>query len=169
MSSGYYKFWEARYEFKYREFAEKLEFFLDKAVEQKPHKGVRSTIWGILGVAEMHRGLLRDWCERLRYDYNVLVKHNYAVISLFKVLDDGTEVKSEFIFTFPEPECYRRLKCSEFTGCLILEEAFIGKWARSQCLERTCRYPSIRDGGASWSGTMTNNEIIDEHVNGELV
>jgi hypothetical protein len=78
-------------------------------------------------------------------------------------LGDGTRLQSENIFlSLDSPDDVRKLLSLELTGALISEVREINKPIVDGVTQRLRRFPSMRDGGPSWSGLICDTNMPDD-------
>jgi hypothetical protein len=83
-----------------------------------------------------------------------------ATLVLDVQLEDGTSLKSEFMFrALDDEKDARRLLSTEYTAAWISEFREIPFGLLTDILSRTGRYPSVPDGGASWYGVIGESNM----------
>jgi hypothetical protein len=141
---------------------------LAKATEQKPDASkLRRTRWALIRntYPELKTTVIKtfqDWIPEqvcpFRYDAPITATLNLP-------LEDGTTVVAEFIFlALDNPKDVKKLLSLELTGAFINEAKEIHKSILDGVTQRVGRYPSMKDGGATWSGViMDTNSPDDDH------
>lgn len=141
---------------------------LAKATEQRPDASkLRRTRWALIRntYPELKTTVIKtfqDWIPEqvcpFRYDAPITATLNLP-------LEDGTTVLAEFIFlALDNPKDVKKLLSLELTGAFINEAKEIHKSILDGVTQRVGRYPSMKDGGASWSGViMDTNSPDDDH------
>ena len=77
-------------------------------------------------------------------------------------MDDGTSVEAEFLFrALDRPNDVKKLLSLELTGAWLNEAREIPKEILDMLVGRVGRYPSKRDGGASWFGVILDTNPPD--------
>jgi hypothetical protein len=78
-------------------------------------------------------------------------------------LRDGTTVEAEFLFrALDRPEHVKKLLSLELTGAWINEAREVPYTVVKMLIGRLKRYPSMRDGGPSWSGLIMDTNPPDD-------
>ena len=134
-----------------------------KACQQEPFKGKRRSRWVI--VRNTYRELIdttintyNDWFSDIGYWVKGDMKH---VVHM--PLDDGTTVEYEVLFrALDKPTDIKKLLSLELTGGFINEAREIPKQVLDMLVGRVGRYPSMMQGGASWSGIIMDTNPPDQ-------
>jgi len=137
-----------------------------RSLNQTPHTdGVRRTRWGIIRNAypELRSTTMKtvaDWLPPEIFTTNA----SFPITGIldFK-LPDGTRVKSEWIFiALDRPEDVKKLKSLELTGVWMNEASELTRDALDMSMSRISRYPSMMQGGPSWSGVILDTNAPSE-------
>lgn len=141
---------------------------LSKAVQQEPDASkLRRTRWALIRntYPELKSTVIKtfqDWIPepvcKFRFDAPITA-------NLWLPLADGTTVSAEFIFlALDNPKDVKKLLSLELTGAFINEAKEIHKSIVDGVTQRVGRYPSMKDGGATWNGViMDTNSPDDDH------
>lgn len=131
---------------------------------QKPNKqGIRKTRWVI--VRNTYRELIDttmqtffDWFPKELGVYRAM-DMKFTVVDR---LDDGTTIHIEFLFrALDKPEDIKKLLSLEVTGGWLNECREIPREVLDMLIGRVGRYPSMRDGGATWHGVICDTNPPD--------
>lgn len=145
-----------------------VEEMLIKSMTQKPNaEGIRKTRWGCIRntYPELKSTVIKtfqDWIP----ESVCPIKYDSPISGTMQLpLPDGSSVYAEFMFvSIDKPKDVQKLMSFEFTGIWINECQFIDRAIITEALSRTGRYPSMKDGGCSWSGLiMDTNSPDDDH------
>lgn len=137
---------------------------LMKAYAQKPNSNnIRKSRWSI--IRNTYRELsdttmltFFDWIPRSTGSFSV---QNLKFTHIQK-LPDGTTVHAEFLFrALDRPSDVKKLLSLELTGAWINEAREVPRQIFDMLQGRVGRYPSMRDGGASWFGIILDTNPPD--------
>jgi len=140
-----------------------------RAQQQKAHRGIRKTRWGIIRNTnpELISTTLADftyWLPELEtagYCHRV-VRQPPMHSNLTMALQDGTVVEAEFLFrALDREDDVRKLKSLALTGVWINEASEVEKAVVDMAIGRSDRYPHPRDGGPSWAGVIMDTNPPD--------
>ena len=137
-----------------------------RAMAQMPFNGKRKSRWVIIRntYRELNDTTIKtffDWFDRdMGYFRNIDMSW-----TLNQKLSDGTHLEVEFIFrALDKPDDIKKLLSLELTGGWINEAKEVPKQVLDMLMGRVGRYPSMRDGGASWFGIiMDTNPPDNDH------
>lgn len=138
-----------------------------KAHAQKPNaKGVRRSRWVI--VRNTYRELvdttIKTWFDWFDEGWGLMMKQDMTW-TMRGHLADGTDIELEVMFrALDKPNDVKKLLSLELTGAFINEAREIPKQILDMLMGRVGRFPSKRDGGASWYGiVMDTNPPDSDH------
>jgi len=144
------------------------------AMQQKPNAaGFRKTRWALVRATypELKSTTIKtfqDWIP----DSICPIKLNQSPITatLTLPLPDKTCVLAEFVFiALDKPKDLGKLLSLELTGAFLNEAKELDKAVADTITSRVGRYPSMREGGPSWSGViMDTNSPSEDHWYAEL-
>jgi hypothetical protein len=137
---------------------------LARAYAQAPNKdGVRKSRWVI--VRNTYRELI-DTTMKTFFDWfdirlGLMMKQDMQW-TLTGHMEDGTKIEAEFMFrALDKPNDVKKLLSLELTGAFLNEAREIPKEILDMLCGRVGRYPSKRDGGASWFGVFLDTNPPD--------
>ena len=137
-----------------------------RSIRQKPNEsGIRRSRWAIIRNTNPQLKTTtiktwRDWFsdEMGKFVWSPPYTHNVNIS-----LPDKTAVELEVIFlALDKQEDVKKLLSLELTGVWINEAREIPKSIVDACTMRVGRFPSMKDGGASWSGVIMDTNAPDE-------
>ena len=137
-----------------------------KSCAQAPDAyGVRRTRWAVVRntypqLKDTTIRTFRDWFpEHIFGEYRANPTPDY---NLYQQLRDGTRVEAEFLFrALDNPNHVRNLLSLEVTGAWFNEAREIPKSLIDHMDGRINRYPSRKDGGATWAGMIFDTNPCD--------
>lgn len=135
-----------------------------RAHAQAPNaQGVRKSRWVIIRntYRELWDTTLKTWFDWFPQDLGLLVKQDMSW-TLKGPLGDGTSIEFEILFrALDKPNDVKKLLSLELTGAFINESREIPKPIFDMLIGRVGRFPSKRDGGASWYGVIMDTNPPD--------
>jgi len=133
-----------------------------RALEQKPNEdGVRKSRWAIIRNTnpQLRTTTIKTWLDWFpesdwgNFKWSVPYTHHITV----------NDLDLEVIFlALDRPEDVKKLLSLELTGIWVNEAREIPKSIIDACTMRVGRYPSMREGGASWSGVICDTNAPEE-------
>jgi hypothetical protein len=140
---------------------------LRRSMEQKPGPDrIRRTRWAIVRNTYPE---LRDTTRKTFEDWVPFAKEaaywseSEFSFTLKMPLKDGTSIEAEFLFrALDRPEHVKKLLSLEITGVWINEAREIARIVLKMLTGRVGRYPSMRDGGATWAGIIMDTNPPDD-------
>lgn len=135
-----------------------------KACNQHPSPdGIRRSRWAV--IRNTYRELIDTTMESF-FDWFPkelgLWRAMDMKFTVVKSLGDGTTMEAEFIFrALDKPDDIKKLLSLEITGGWINEAREVPKAVVDMLMGRVGRYPSARDGGASWHGIILDTNPPD--------
>ncbi len=133
-----------------------------RALEQQPNdKGIRRSRWAIIRNTnpQLKTTTIKTWLDWFpeeewgRFTWSVPYTHH---------IKKG-ELDLEVIFlALDRPEDVKKLLSLELTGIWINEAREIPKSIIDACTMRVGRFPSMREGGPSWSGVIADTNAPEE-------
>ncbi len=139
---------------------------IDRGIHQTPMSdGVRRTRWAV--IRNVYRQLLDttmntvfQWLPPEHFGRYNVSNYEYTIDKI--PLDDGTSVEIEILFrALDKEEHVRNLLSLELTGAWMNELREIPKVISDAVEGRTKRYPSVQDGGFTWSGVIADTNPPD--------
>lgn len=139
-----------------------------RAVQQKPDRnGVRRTRGAVIRntYPELKSTTIKTWEDWFPASFCPITWAAPIVGKLELDVEDGTRVRSEIIFlSIDRPTDVKKLLSLELSWAWINEAREHGKSMLDMLTGRVGRYPSLADGGSSWSGIiMDTNPPDDDH------
>jgi PBSX family phage terminase large subunit len=138
---------------------------LAKAHMQKPNVlGIRKTRWVIIRntyreLTDTTMATFFDWFPKDLGEFRQID----AKWTLTGKLEDGTKLHLEVLFrALDKPSDVKKLLSLEVTGAWVNEAREIPKEILDMLIGRLGRYPSKRDGGATWYGVIMDTNPPDE-------
>lgn len=141
---------------------------LSKSSQQKPdRKKLRRTRWAVVRNTspELKTTTIKSWQDWVPAEICPIRYDSPITGNLTLPLEDGTTIKAEIIFLALDIEKdVKKLLSLELTGAYINEAKEIHKAVLDGVTQRVGRYPSMKDGGATWNGViMDTNSPDDDH------
>lgn len=138
-----------------------VEVFRRALEQQKGADGIRKSRWAIIRNTnpQLRTTTIKTWLDWFpesdwgKFHWSVPYTHH---------IKKG-EIDLEVIFlALDRPEDVKKLLSLELTGIWINEAREIPKSIIDACTMRVGRYPSMRDGGPSWSGVIADTNAPEE-------
>ena len=138
-----------------------VEVFRRALEQKKGADGLRKSRWAIIRNTnpQLRTTTIKTWLDWFpesdwgRFHWSVPYTHH---------IKKG-EIDLEVIFlALDRPEDVKKLLSLELTGIWINEAREIPKSIIDACTMRVGRYPSMRDGGPSWSGVIADTNAPEE-------
>ena len=138
-----------------------IEVFRRALEQQKAPDGKRKSRWAIIRNTnpQLRTTTIKTWLDWFpendwgKFTWSVPYTHN---------IKKG-EIELEVIFlALDRPEDVKKLLSLELTGIWINEAREIPKSIIDACTMRVGRYPSMRDGGPSWTGVIADTNAPEE-------
>jgi hypothetical protein len=138
-----------------------VEIFRRALAQKKSPDGKRKSRWGVIRNTnpQLKTTTIKTWLDWFpendwgRFTWSVPYTHNVR----------QGEIELEVIFlALDRPEDVKKLLSLELTGIWINEAREVPKSIIDACTMRVGRYPSMRDGGPSWSGVIADTNAPEE-------
>lgn len=140
---------------------------LRRCMEQQPSADrIRRSRWAIIRntypeLRDTTRKTFEEWMPG-GLDQNNWLEQEFT-FTLKLPLPDGTKVEAEFLFrALDRPEHVKKLLSLELTGAWINEAREVPYTVVKMLIGRLKRYPSMRDGGPTWSGLIMDTNPPDD-------
>ena len=138
-----------------------VEVFRRAITQQKGSDGIRKSRWAIIRNTnpQLRTTTIKTWLDWFpesdwgRFHWSVPYTHH------IKKGDIDLEV---LFLALDRPEDVKKLLSLELTGIWINEAREIPKSIIDACTMRVGRYPSMRDGGPSWTGVIADTNAPEE-------
>lgn len=132
-----------------------------RAAEQRPgNGGIRRSRWAIVRntYAELKSTTIKTWQDWFPDDICPIV-YDAPIRGRLRLRDIDLEI---LFIALDRPKDVKKLLSLELTGVWINEAKEIPKAVIDAAMGRVGRYPSKRDGGASWSGVIMDTNPPDD-------
>ena len=138
-----------------------IEVFRRSLLQQKNKEGIRKTRWAVIRNTnpQLRTTTIKTWLdwfpEAAWGDFAWSVPYTHYIRK--------GDLEIEVIFlALDRPEDVKKLLSLELTGVWINEAREIPKSIIDACTMRGGRYPSMRDGGATWYGVIADTNAPEE-------
>ena len=140
-----------------------IEIFRRALQQEQNSDGIRQSRWAVIRNTnpQLRTTTIKTWLDWFpeeqwgKFTWSVPYTHH------IKVSDLDLEV---IFLALDRPEDVKKLLSLELTGIWINEARELPKSIIDACTMRVGRYPSMRDGGATWSGVIADtNAPEDDH------
>lgn len=133
-----------------------------RSLEQKKNKeGVRKSRWAVIRNTnpQLRTTTIKTWLDWFPED--TWGKFHWSVPYTHHIQKNDLDMEIIFL-ALDRPEDVKKLLSLELTGVWINEAREIPKSIIDACTMRVGRYPSMREGGASWSGVIADTNAPEE-------
>ena len=133
-----------------------------RALQQNPNKeGIRRSRWAIIRNTnpQLRTTTIKTWLDWFPEDQ--WGKFMWSVPYTHWIKQGDLELEVIFL-ALDRPEDVKKLLSLELTGIWINEAREIPKSIIDACTMRVGRFPSMRDGGPSWSGVIADTNAPEE-------
>jgi hypothetical protein len=136
-----------------------------RALAQKPGPdGIRRSRWAVIrnSYPELKSTTIRTWTDWFKPELFGKVRWDTPISHKLRLAND-CEVEVLFL-ALDKPDDAKKLLSLELTGAWLNEARELPKAVLDAVTGRVGRFPSMRDGGATWSGViMDTNPPDDDH------
>ena len=138
-----------------------VEVFRRALMQQKNKDGVRRSRWAIIRNTnpQLRTTTIKTWLDWFPEDE--WGKFMWSVPYTHWIKQGDLELEVIFL-ALDRPEDVKKLLSLELTGIWINEAREIPKSIIDACTMRVGRFPSMRDGGPSWSGVIADTNAPEE-------
>ena len=138
-----------------------VEVFRRSLEQKKNDQGIRKSRWAIIRNTnpQLRTTTLKTWLDW--YPEDVWGKFHWSVPYTHHIQQDELDIEILFL-ALDRPEDVKKLLSLELTGIWINEAREVPKSIIDACTMRVGRYPSMREGGASWSGVIADTNAPEE-------
>ena len=138
-----------------------VEVFRRALQQEKGKDGVRKSRWAIIRNTnpQLRTTTIKTWLDWFPEDQ--WGKFMWSVPYTHWIKQGDMELEVIFL-ALDRPEDVKKLLSLELTGIWINEAREIPKSIIDACTMRVGRYPSMRDGGPSWSGVIADTNAPEE-------
>ena len=138
-----------------------VEVFRRALGQEKGKDGKRKSRWAIIRNTnpQLRTTTIKTWLDW--FPENEWGKFNWSVPYTHRILKGDLDLEVIFL-ALDRPEDVKKLLSLEVTGIWINEARELGKSIIDACTMRTGRFPSMRDGGPTWSGVIADTNAPEE-------
>ena len=138
-----------------------VEVFRRSLAQKKNEKGIRKSRWAIIRNTnpQLRTTTIKTWLDW--FPENTWGKFRWEVPYTHFISKGDMELEVIFL-ALDRPEDVKKLLSLELTGIWINEAREIPKSIVDACTMRVGRFPSMRDGGPSWSGIICDTNAPEE-------
>ena len=138
-----------------------VEVFRRALVQEKGSDGIRKSRWAVIRNTnpQLRTTTIKTWLDWFpEADWG---KFHWSVPYTHHIKKGDIDLEVIFL-ALDRPEDVKKLLSLELTGIWINEAREIPKSIIDACTMRVGRYPSMRDGGPSWSGVIADTNAPEE-------
>ncbi len=138
-----------------------VEVFRRALMQKKNEQGIRKSRWAIIRNTnpQLRTTTIKTWLDW--FPENEWGKFSWSVPYTHNINQGDLELEVIFL-ALDRPEDVKKLLSLELTGIWINEAREIPKSIIDACTMRVGRYPSMRDGGPSWTGVIADTNAPEE-------
>ena len=138
-----------------------VEVFRRSLEQKKNDQGIRKSRWAIIRNTnpQLRTTTIKTWLDWFPED--VWGKFHWSVPYTHHIQQDELDIEILFL-ALDRPEDVKKLLSLELTGIWINEAREVPKSIIDACTMRVGRYPSMREGGPSWSGVIADTNAPEE-------
>src|SRR5210317_2129440 len=138
-----------------------VEIFRRALEQQKAEDGIRHSRWAIIRNTnpQLKTTTIKTWLDW--FPEEQWGRFSWSVPYTHKISKSDLELEVIFL-ALDRPEDVKKLLSLELTGIWINEAREIPKSIIDACTMRVGRYPSMRDGGPTWTGVIADTNAPEE-------
>ena len=138
-----------------------IEVFRRALGQAKSADGIRKSRWAIIRNTnpQLRTTTIKTWLDW--FPENEWGKFNWSVPYTHRIKKGDIDLEVIFL-ALDRPEDVKKLLSLEVTGIWINEARELGKSIIDACTMRVGRYPSMREGGPTWTGVIADTNAPEE-------
>ena len=138
-----------------------VEIFRRALQQEKNTQGIRKSRWAVIRNTnpQLKTTTIKTWLDW--YDENVWGRFHWSVPYTHHLKKGDIDLEVLFL-ALDRPEDVKKLLSLELTGVWVNEAREIPKSIIDACTMRVGRFPSMREGGASWYGVICDSNAPEE-------
>ena len=138
-----------------------VEIFRRALQQQKNKDGIRRSRWAVIRNTnpQLKTTTIKTWLDW--YDENTWGRFKWSVPYTHHIKRGDLDIEVIFL-ALDRPEDMKKLLSLELTGVWVNEAREIPKSIIDACTMRVGRFPSMREGGASWYGVICDTNAPEE-------
>ena len=138
-----------------------VEVFRRALMQKKNDKGIRRSRWAIIRNTnpQLRTTTIKTWLDW--FPEETWGKFTWSVPYTHNIKKNDLELEVIFL-ALDRPEDVKKLLSLELTGVWVNEAREVPKSIIDACTMRVGRFPSMREGGPSWSGVICDTNAPEE-------
>ena len=138
-----------------------VEVFRRAISQEKNADGIRRSRWAIIRNTnpQLRTTTIKTWLDW--FPENVWGKFNWSVPYTHHIKQSDLDLEVIFL-ALDRPEDVKKLLSLELTGIWVNEAREIPKSIIDACTMRVGRFPSMKDGGCTWTGVICDTNAPEE-------
>ena len=138
-----------------------VEVFRRALMQKKNEKGIRRSRWAIIRNTnpQLRTTTIKTWLDWFPED--VWGKFTWSVPYTHNIKKNDLELEVIFL-ALDRPEDVKKLLSLELSGVWVNEAREVPKSIIDACTMRVGRFPSMREGGPTWSGVICDTNAPEE-------
>tara|TARA_R110002020_G_scaffold170300_1_gene359818 strand:- start:4378 stop:5907 length:1530 start_codon:yes stop_codon:yes gene_type:complete len=138
-----------------------IEIFRRALLQKKNDQGVRKSRWAVIRNTnpQLRTTTIKTWLDWFPED--VWGNFAWSVPYTHRIIKNDLDIEVIFL-ALDRPEDVKKLLSLELTGVWVNEARELPKSIIDACTMRVGRFPSMREGGASWYGVIADTNAPEE-------
>ena len=138
-----------------------IELFRRALLQKKNEQGIRKSRWAVIRNTnpQLRTTTIKTWLDWFPED--VWGNFAWSVPYTHRIIKNDLDIEIIFL-ALDRPEDVKKLLSLELTGVWVNEAREIPKSIIDACTMRVGRFPSMREGGASWYGVIADTNAPEE-------